>query len=642
MRARYRRWDGSQDPLGEDVDAGEVLDALADDLLVGRGGQVALRRLLRRGVDGELRGLDELRRRLGDARQRLEGSIDPGGALAELRDRLDGIVALERDALAADDSPDARFAELRLGELPHALGEAIAELADHRFRSEVAAARFAQLVDDLRRQVLDSYFRQLSGALRDLTPEDVAAFAAMLADLNALLAARTRGEDPDLDQFLERHGRFFPERPADLDALLEMLARRMAAMSRLLASMTPQQRRELEELSRAVLEDLDLAFQFSQLQQQLRSLLPNLPWDQASPGGPGDPVPLSGAVDAFERLGELEDLDRQLAGEYAGASLEDVDEDALRRHLGDDAGDDLRRLRRVERALEEAGVLQRRAGRLELTPRGARILGQRALTHLMHRIRRHTAIRAVGAEAETTGQTRRWRFGDREPIAVQPTIANAVLRSTADRPPGARVSLSPDDFEVAELEVRPRTATALLLDLSFSMPLRGHFVPAKRMALALHALIEGTYRQDSLYLVGFSDYARRMQPADLGAAASDRVYGTNMHHAFLLARRLLNDDPRPVKQVIMVTDGEPTAHLDGDTAVFNWPPVRETLERTLREALRLARSGIALHVFLLEDDPRLVAFADRLAQLTGGQIFQSSGDQLGGFIVRDYVSRRTA
>ena len=129
------------------------------------------------------------------------------------------------------------------------------------------------------------------------------------------------------------------------------------------------------------------------------------------------------------------------------------------------------------------------------------------------------------------------------------------------------IRLRPDDFELVDAETRTETATALLLDLSFSMPLRGH-VPAKRMALALHALIEGRYPTDTLYLIGFSDYAQRMEPRDLTSAGWELVYGTNMQHAFNLAGRLLSRHPRAARQVIMVTDGEPTAHLE-DEEVFS-------------------------------------------------------------------------
>jgi uncharacterized protein with von Willebrand factor type A (vWA) domain len=351
-------------------------------------------------------------------------------------------------------------------------------------------------------------------------------------------------------------------------------------------------------------------------------------------------MPLDATVDAMERLHDYEELDRSMRGDYAGAAIEDVDEDALRRTLGEPAVQDLRRLKQVERILEEAGLVQRIGGRLAVTPRGARRLGERALVQVFEELRRdregtHEA-REAGGLAEPTGATRPWRFGDQGQLAVQRTVFNAVVRSS----PGEPLRLAPDDFEMVEAEQRTETATALLLDLSFSMPLRGHFVHAKKMALALHALIEGRYPHDTLYLIGFSDYARRLEPEDLAAPGFERVYGTNMQHAFLLAGRLLAEHPRAARQVIMVTDGEPTAHLEGDRAFFSWPPVPETIRLTLAEALRLSRAGVTLNVFMLEESEGLIRFMERLARMTSGRVFLMDDERLGDFVVRDYVRTR--
>ncbi|MDX1621507.1 MAG: hypothetical protein R3320_10980 [Nitriliruptorales bacterium] len=640
--ARYRAWDGTQDPLAEPVDVGRVLDELSGDLLNGFGGRDGLRQMLRRGIQGRV-GLDDIRDRLREQREAMRSQMHAASPLDGLTEELDDIVATERAELAGRDDTDARFNELALDSMPRDAAGRFQALRGYDFASEEARQRFEQLEEQLRRDLLDAYFRQLSDGMRSVTPDDIARYGEMLAELNEMIAARERGEDHDFDGFMERYGDLFPENPQDLDELLETLAQRMAAMSRLMASLSPEQRAQLQALAEELFDDLDMQFQLSQLSENLRQLAPHLPWDQGGMDGyglgEGDPIGFSDLLDQVERLQELEDLEEALAGEYAGATLDDIDEEALRRNLGADAVRDLRQLKEIERELERSGALQRRDGELELTPRGARLLGERALTALLERIERRPSTRHHGADPEPTGQTRQWRFGDREPIAVRKTVTNAVLRGAAQGRKAGSVEIAPDDFEVAETEVRPRTATALLLDLSFSMPLQGHFVPAKRMALALNALIEGKHRQDSLHLIGFSDYARRMQPADLGAAGFERVYGTNMQHAFLLARRVLADDPRPVKQVIMVTDGEPTAHLDHGQAIFHWPPVRETLEKTLREAARLARSGISLNIFLLEDAPGLVSFAHRLADLTDGQVFQMQGDELGRFVLRDYVAR---
>ena len=633
--ARYRRWDGTQDPLGEDVDIGDVLQQLGDDLLAGAGGRQALQRLLRRGV-GDRAGLDELRERVRRQREALRAELDEQSPLQWVQDELDEIESLERAAIDESDD-DGLLARLSLDHMPPDPAGRMRAFTGHAFQSDEARNLFEELQDRLRRELLDTTVRGLSDAMSSVTPEDLAAVTAMLADLNELLAARDRGEDTTdgFREFMQRHGELFPEHPADLDELLAVLARRAMAMQGLLRSMSPAQRAQLQDLARQVLDDPDLAAQLQQLRGHLAQALPSLDLHGDVPQR-DDAGPLGGLVDGWEQLADLSALEDALAGQYAGAQLEDVDEDALRRALGQDAVRDLERLRAIERELERAGVVRQRDGELELTPRGARLLGERSLASILAHIRREPDTRRGGADPEPTGQTRPWRFGDTEPIATSRTIRNAVVRQSADGTLSAGVRLSPDDLEVVEQEVRPRTATALLLDLSFSMPLQGHFVPAKRMALALHALIEGRHRQDSLHLIGFSDYARRLQPADLAAAGFERVYGTNMQHAFLLARRALADDPRPVKQVIMVTDGEPTAHLEGGESIFNWPPVRETLEATLREGMRLARSGATLHMFLLEDAPGLVAFAERLAGLTGGSVVQMSAERAGETILSDY------
>jgi uncharacterized protein with von Willebrand factor type A (vWA) domain len=661
VRSRYARWDGSQDPLREVPDVAELLDRLGDDLLMGTGGRQALEGLRRRGLPGRM-GLDEIRRSLAGRRRALRDELDQDGPLREFARELDGIVATEREALAQRDDDEARFDELKLDALPPDPAGRFRELSRHDFTSPEAAQRFADLADRLRKDLLDAHLKSLTGALEAVTPEDVARLAAMLADLNRLLEARAaNGGTPPPDEaerfaaFKAQHGDLLPGDPADLDELLAEMARRAQAAQRFLRSLSPQQRAQLQDLARQVFDDLDLEFQLDQLGGNLAAAFPDGPpasWglsdgtgegdgdgegepELPQQGGPGGPM--SRIVDAYERIGELEDLEQQLDGGYEGATLEDVDEDALRRHLGEDAVRDLRELKEIERALERSGAMRVRDGELELTPRGARLLGERALARLLARVRREPATRASGADPEPTGQTRRWTFGDREPLATGATVRNAVMRQAAEgAASGARLRLHPDDLEVEEQEVRPRTATALLLDLSFSMPLQGHFVPAKRMALALHALISGKHRQDSLHLIGFSDYARMMQPADLAAAGFERVYGTNMHHAFLLARRVLADDPRPVKRVVMVTDGEPTAHLVDGVSIFNWPPVPETLEATLREAMRLARAGIELDVFLLEDAPGLLAFAERLAELTGGEVVRMSAEEVGRTVIGGY------
>ncbi len=532
--------------------------------------------------------------------------------------------------------------ELFLDSLPPDAPGMLRELSDYRFVDPQAQQMFDELMEHLREQVLGAYFRSMAEGMQNITPEQLAHFRDMLAELNQMIEQRARGEEYDFDGFMERYGDLFPDNPKSLDELLENMARRMAAMSRLMASLSAEQRAELQGLAEQVMQDMDLAFEMSRLGSNLQGAFPNMPWGEPTMGGgDGDePMPLSATVDAMERMHDYEDLDRALRGDYPGASIDDVDEEALRRILGEPAVRDLRRLKEVERALEKAGLMNRKNGRLEITPRGARKLGERALVQVFEELKRdregtHEA-RDAGGMAEPTGATRPWRFGDTGQIAVQRTVFNAVVRSE----PGQPVRLQPDDFELVEAEQRTETATALLLDLSFCMPLRGHFIHAKKMALALHALIEGRYPHDTLYLIGFSDYARQLQPEDLTAPGFERVYGTNMQHAFLLAGRLLAQHPRAARQVIMVTDGEPTAHLEGDQAFFSWPPVSKTINLTLAEAVRLSKSGVTLNVFMLEESEGLIGFMERLARITSGRVFLMDDERLGDFVVRDYVKRR--
>lgn len=670
MGARYLRWDGSQDPLGPDLDTGRMLDEISDDVLSGRGAQEAVRRLMRRGLGPGSRGLEDLRRQVRERRRRLIRRLNLAGPLAGLRERLDQILAEERRALAGQEGQEARMREAFLDSLPaqppgaSSSISSIKELMDYRFTSPQAQHMFDALVEEVQREILAAYFQSIAGGMRSLTPDQAARLKEMLKDLNQMIAARERGVPEDFRAFMDAYGDLFPERPSTLDELLEALAGRMAAMSRLLASLSEDQRRELEELTRAVMQDIDLAFEMDQLQEELRMLMPHLPWHEPAPGLGGEPMGLPAAVEAIERLSELDELDQALRGDYPGASIDDIDEDKLRGALGEEAVADLTRLKQIEKALEEAGILSRTHGRLDLTPRGVRRLGERALVKVFEELRMerpgwHQTWRG-GGTAELTGGTRPWRFGDPGEISVQRTIYNAVVRRGNSRlggPAGQRpiaearkvsaIRLSPEDFELIEAETRTRTATVLALDLSFSMPLRGHWVPAKRMALALYALIDGKYPHDRLYLIGFSDYARRLDPTDLTATGTlERVYGTNMQHAFVLAGRLLGQHPRASKQLIMVTDGEPTAHLVdagaglGPEVFFSWPPARETIRKTLTEAVRLASAGITLSIFMLEDAPGLVQFMSRLAHLTGGRIFQATGAELERFVLRDYVHRR--
>jgi len=352
------------------------------------------------------------------------------------------------------------------------------------------------------------------------------------------------------------------------------------------------------------------------------------------------PLGLGDATGALQEIADLDELDSMLDQDYPGASLDDVDPELVERALGRQAVDDLEALRRVERELQRQGYLNRSGGALELTPRAVRRLGATALRRVFSVLestgRGTHDVRDAGAAGEPTGSSRGWEYGDEQPLEVVRTVRNAVLRTG----PGP-VKLTVEDFEVVETERRTSATVALLVDLSYSMALRGTWGAAKSTALALHSLVTTAYPQDKIEIIGFSNYARTISPTELAGLSWDMVQGTNLQHALMLARRHLDRyrDGEPV--ILVVTDGEPTAHLARDgRAEFAWPPLPETLALTMAEVERCTRRGATINVFMLDDDPRLVAFIDHLAARNGGRVFSPDPSRLGEYVVSDYLRAR--
>jgi uncharacterized protein with von Willebrand factor type A (vWA) domain len=415
----------------------------------------------------------------------------------------------------------------------------------------------------------------------------------------------------------------------------------MAAAERLLASLTPEQRAELEQLAAQAFSDLDLSAELSRLADQLRARRPDLDWSGRQRMIGDQPLGLGDATTALEELADLDELTASLGQEYPGARLDDVDEEAVRRALGRQAVDDLEVLRRIERELEEQGWLSRSGGRLELTPKAVRRIGQTALQRIFASLSAARSgdhdMHEAGSAGELTGASREWRFGDEQPLDVVRTLGNAVLRGGPARP----IRLSVDDFEIAETERRTSAAVALVIDLSYSMVLRNTWATAKATALALHALVSGLYPQDAVQIVGFSRYAQVLRPTELAGLDWDMVQGTNLQHALLLAGRFLDRHPGTERIVLLVTDGEPTAHLMRDGGVwFDWPPSPQTLALTLAEVDTMTRRRATINVFQLDDDPRLTAFSREVARRNGGRVFLPSPQRLGDYVVSDYLRAR--
>ena len=650
---QYGPWRGGPDPLEPPFDLGEAMDRLGERVLAGQRPGEALSELLRSGMPG-LRGLRDLLRQARERRRELlreRGRL--GGVLDQVRELLDRALKQERQALFPDPSDAARLAEAELDQLPADTARAVRQLADYQWRSPEAAATYEEIRDLLRREVLDTRFRGMRDALRGATPEQLQRVRDMLGELNAMLEADARGEDTSeqFQGFMQRYGDFFPENPQSLDELIDVLARRAAAASRLLASLSPEQREELAGLMQAALGDLGLEYELSRLGQALRSRRPDLRWGEGAPMGGQQPLGLADATTALEELADLEALEAALAQDYPGASLDDVDLEAVQRALGERAVEDLDALRRLERELTEQGYLTRDHGRLRLTPKAIRRIGAAALQRIFRtleaRDRGDHETANAGLAGEPTGSSRPWQFGDEQPLDVVRTVKNAVLRQGPTQTPSGSgsgrpsVSLIPDDFEVLDTEKRSSAAVCLLIDLSYSMVLRDAWGAAKTTALALHSLSTSKFPQDELTIIGFSAMARTLPAGELAELEPDMVQGTNLQHALLLARRWLARRPEAEPVVLLITDGEPTAHLEPDGMPwFQWPPLPRTLELTLAEVLRLTKQGITINVFMLDTEPRLVRFVQALARLNHGRVFSPATDRLGDYVVSDYLRAR--
>jgi uncharacterized protein with von Willebrand factor type A (vWA) domain len=644
-RFRYSRWDGTQ--AGFDLDAEGVLGEIADDLLYHGDLNAALRRALQSGMqtpDGrQLEGLRQLLERIARRRREELERHELSGLGEDIARRLDEVMDLERGALDRGDVPhdEAQARHQRLDEMPPDLAGRFRELSQYEFADNEARRRFEELRDELRQQLLQSQFNRMAQGMADMSPERMQALKDMLAELNAMLAAREAGEDPDFAAFMERHGQFFPGNPQTLDELLEQMARSMAQMHALLSSMSEEQRRQLEELAEELLGDLDLSWQMSELGQHLQAAFPDLGWDRGYDFSGADPLNLAGAPGLLERLGDLDELEHLLRSATSPAQLAEADLDRARQLLGNEAAESLEQLARLARMLEEAGLIDSRDGRYELTPKGLRRIGQRALSELFSRLAKDRLgghkIERSGAGHERADEHKPYEFGDPFALNVEQTVRNALRRRGAGA--GTPVRLAPGDFEVDQMEHLSRSATVLMLDLSLSMPMRDNFLAAKKVAVALHALITSQFPRDFLGIVGFSEVARELKAAQLPEVSWDFVYGTNMQHAFVLARRMLAHESG-TRQIIMITDGEPTAHITAGQVFFHYPPVQETIDKTLAEVYRCTREGIRINTFMLDASSGLRRFVERMTEMNRGRAFFTTPETLGDYVLVDFVEQK--
>lgn len=653
-RSRYQRFTGGPDPLAPPVDLREALRDIGDDVMAGASPQRALREFLRRGTQ-DMRGLDRLREQVNRRRQEMLKNRNLDGTFAEIRELLDRAVLEERKQLARDLDDDARFAEMQIGSLPPSTAQAVEELSEYNWRSLQAREDYDKIKDLLGRELLDQRFAGMKEALEGAGEQDRQRISEMLTDLNELLDAHNRGDDTTekFDDFMRKHGEYFPENPRNTEELIDSLAQRAAAAQQFYNSLSPEQRAELDQLAQQAFGSPDLMSQLAQMDSALRQARPGLDWDNAQSFSGDRPMGLGEGAAALRDISELEALSEQLSQQYAGAQMDDIDIDALERQLGEQAGVNVRTLQELEKALSEQGFFDRTSdGQLRLSPKAMRQLGQSIFRDIAEQLsgRGDRQTRRSGALGEPTGASREWEFGDTDPWDVTRTVSNAVLRTISESAEptlaagemargGVRIDVR--DVETAETEARTQAAVVLLVDTSFSMEMEGRWTPMKRTAIALNHLVSTRFRSDELHLIAFGRYARSIDIAELTGLQPRMEQGTNLHHALLLAQRHLRRFPNAQPVVLVVTDGEPTAHLDpSGEPFFFYPPHPQTIALTVRELDHVSRLGAQVTFFRLGDDPGLAHFMDQIARRIGGRVVAPDIDGLGAAVVGDYLRAR--
>jgi len=528
-----------------------------------------------------------------------------------------------------------------LDELPKDLGGAVKALTDYEFMDPEAQRLFQELLQMLQQQVMQSYFQGMQQGLQQVTPEDLRRTNEMLRDMNEMLRERQEGGEPNFQNFMEKYGEFFPPGMENLDDLVQHMQQRMAAMQSLMDSMTPQQRRELQDLMEGLFQNEEMQQELAELAMNLEQLYPMGSMRRQYPFQGDDSLSFMEAMRLMQELQEMDQLEKQLQRARDPQALDQIDTDRIRELLGDEAAQSLEQLKQLTKMLEEAGYIVKKGNRWELTPRGIRKIGQKALKDIFQHLKRDNfgkhESRFRGSGGERMDESKVYEFGDSFLLDLQRTVMNGVMRQGA----GSPVKLTPDDFEVYRTELMTQCATVLLLDMSRSMFLRGCITAAKKVAIALNSLIRGQYPRDALYVVPFSYYAREIKPEELPRLTwNEWGYGTNMQHAFMLSRQLLARHKGGTRQIILITDGEPTAYFEGGQIEFSYPPTYRTFQETLREVGRCTRENIVINTFMLERGHYLIDFVEQMTKINRGRAFYATPERLGEYILVDYVDNK--
>jgi len=648
----YRQRDEFDD---EAFDAEDIMDAISEDLLRDGNIELALQKAFRWGFqnrDGQHTvGMRELLQKLRQQRQEMLDKHDFGSMFDDLKQELAEIVDQEQATLRdrldaaqqAGEQGAQRFLERQqqiLDSLSPDASEQIRRLRDYEFVDQQAQQRFSELMEQLQQQISSNLFNQLQQAAKD-SEGNLQQLRDFLNDVNDAFDQHRAGEPVDLDKLNNKWAQQLGGRVNSMEELAQRMAQQMQASQQLLNLLSPEQRREIEGLINEAAQGSDLAEQMRRLQENLpQSSMQNRMMQQDQPGS--EPISLEMAMQLLEQLGQIDQLESQLRDTGGYDDLQNLDQSLIDQVLSDEDKEWLRQWNRISEDLQDAGFVVDNGRRLELTPRAIRKIGERALADIFSSLKNGNLgqhdTRHAGRLGELDDTSSPWQFGDSFSLNLPRTVMNGVMRNGK----GAPVRLRPDDFEVSDHDLRTSTATVMLIDMSRSMLHNGCWDAAKRAALALDTLIRSKYPRDLLELIGFSATASRLKVKDLPSLKwNEYSIGTNLQHGLQLAREILARERGRHRQIIVITDGEPTAHIAHGEVQFDYPPTRETLEETLKEVVRCTRDDIRINTFLLEQSPAIRRFVDELMRINHGRVINASPRRLGSYMLHDFVQGRT-
>ena len=699
---RYSQWDGTQRQV---LQANEILDSLSEDLMEFGDLQQAMRYLMQRGMDTDdgnyIRGLRDMVRQLKDQKRQQLERYDMSSVMDDISRQLKEILDMEKktiqewieqkvageqsrkfmddlfrdidDNLKADlrnnhpdqqieseqtprdggqkPEDDENFSDQVLSDigqqnqafierLPDDVAGKIRVLQHYEFLNPDAQKKFLKLIQQLRQAMTKSFFRDIENMVKQMSEGDIDRMKDMIKDLNEMLLKKIEGEDPGFDEFMEKHGDMFGDNPPkSLDELLQQMQQQMEATRSLFNSMSPDQQEQLQNLMNSRFGDPELEQEFMKLAREMDFF--NAQGKRYNFSG-DEEIDLQAAMELMREMAELDALEQQMQRVQYDGKVDSIDGDKVEELLGEEARENLEELKKMLEILEQAGYARKdEKNKWKLTPRGTRTLGQRALGEIYARLRKQNlgnhAIPEEGRFGERIEDSKPYEFGDPFHLHMPRTIRNALDREG----PGAPVRLETGDFEVYRNELITQTSTVLMVDLSWSMALRGSFQSAKKVAMALHNLISAAYPKDSLYVLGFSALAHEIKSHDLPYLQyDDFLLGTNMQHALILAEKLLAKHQQGTRQIIMVTDGEPTAHLENGRPVFAYPPTQATFSKTLKAIRSCTARNITINTFMLDQSYYLKAFVEQMTKINGGRVFYTEPHKLGEYILVDYVQNK--